>query len=161
MTKYQSPKPLPDEHMRLVGIVATHWEWVEVTLQRTVAEAMGLKYGEVALLNENISFHAHCDLLMIYARPLEKTAPASWDEFTAVHTDLKNAYTARNKYVHAKWMVYSDAPIKRTDVRTRNGKLSIVDQPTTEIEIASAAQQIWDAGERLKVWAQGFGLLLT
>jgi hypothetical protein len=41
MDNYRSPfEYLPDEHMRLVGIIAFHWETVDLTKQRAIAEVM-------------------------------------------------------------------------------------------------------------------------
>ena len=42
MPKYESPMPLSDDHMRLIGIIAAHWEAVDVTLQRAISEIMEL-----------------------------------------------------------------------------------------------------------------------
>jgi hypothetical protein len=102
MAKYKSPSKFPDEHMRLVGLIAAHWEWVEFTLERTVAEVMEHEYDRVGLLTENITFHALCDILMIYTRPAEKSRPDIWKECTAMLNELKHAYSLRNKYVHGK-----------------------------------------------------------
>jgi hypothetical protein len=160
MTKYHSPAGFPDEHMRLVGIISAHWEWVELTLERTVAEAMDREYQEVGLLTENITFHALCDVLTIYSQPLETLRPDLWKEFSATLTDLKNAYSARNRYVHAKWRL-EQGGMRRSDLRTRQGKLRVVDEPVTEADLESAAKQIWSAGERLVRFAQACGLLQT
>jgi hypothetical protein len=47
MANYQSRFPLSDEHMRLVGIIAAHWEHVDLILQRAVAEVMSLEWKDV------------------------------------------------------------------------------------------------------------------
>jgi hypothetical protein len=125
MTKYHSPAGFPDEHMRLVGIISAHWEWVELTLERTVAEAMDREYQEVGLLTENITFHALCDVLTIYSQPLETLRPDLWKEFSATLTDLKNAYSARNRYVHAKWRLEQGACAAQTFAQDR-GSLELL-----------------------------------
>ena len=160
MKKYQSPRPLPDEHMRLVGIISAHWEWVELILERAVAEVMQHQPHRVALLTSSISFHTKCDLLMIYARALEPYDPPGWKEFTAMMVDLKNAYSARNKFIHAKWIMKPPAADPyRIDVVTKGGKLTLIDEPTSTNELAQAAQEIFDAGERLTKWGRDQGIL--
>ena len=73
MDKYQSPSGvLPNEHMRLVGIISAHWEWLEVLMERAIAEIMEHQYTRVALLTVNIGFKSKCDLLMTYARPFQQ-----------------------------------------------------------------------------------------
>jgi hypothetical protein len=161
MTKYQSPiGNVPDEHMRLVGVISTHWEYVEVMLQRAVAEAMKLNYSQVTVLTENISVHAHCDLLMIFARPLEKAEPEAWKQFTTMLAALKAAYGERNKYIHAGWLFPPGELPRRMEVRTRGGKLTSADEPTSEGDLAKAAQQIWEAGLLLLTFGQGRGILM-
>jgi hypothetical protein len=92
MTKYQSPIPLPDEHMRLLGIIAAHWEWIELILERAIAEVMEHKWSRVRLLTVDIGFRSKCDLLKVYARPFETEEPASWQEFNKIIKGLEEAY---------------------------------------------------------------------
>ena len=57
MPNYRSPFPAlsdSDEHMRLVGIISAHWEFLDVTIQRALAEVMMHDYGRIAQLTENI-----------------------------------------------------------------------------------------------------------
>jgi hypothetical protein len=159
MAKYKSPSKFPDEHMRLVGLIAAHWEWVEFTLERTVAEVMEHEYDRVGLLTENITFHALCDILMIYTRPAEKSRPDIWKECTAMLNELKHAYSLRNKYVHGKWHL-KNRKVRISEVRTKNGKLRVTNIPVNAHELAAAAAQIWNAGTRLLRFAQSCGLLL-
>jgi hypothetical protein len=76
MAKYQSPiGDTPDEHMRLVGIIALHWEWVEILLERAIADIMEHDFNRIALLTNNISFGDKCDLVLTYARVFEEPEP--------------------------------------------------------------------------------------
>ena len=159
MARYKSPSKFFDEHMRLLGLIATHWEWVEFTLERTVAEAMEHEYDRVGLLTENITFHALCDILMIYTRPAEQLRPDIWKEFTAMLHDLKSAYSLRNRYVHGKWHL-KNRKMRISEVRTKNGKLRATNIPVSARELGTAAAQIWNAGTRLLRFAQNCGLLL-
>ncbi len=68
MPKYESPLSLSDEHMRLIGIIAAHWEAIDITLQQALAEVMELEFDRVALLIRHIGFGNKINLLMIYAR---------------------------------------------------------------------------------------------
>jgi hypothetical protein len=160
MAKYKSPSKFCDEHMRLLGLVAAHWEWVELTLERTVAEAMEHEYYRVGLLTENIFFHGLCDILMIYTRPAETLRPDIWTEFNKMLIEIKTAYSTRNKYVHGKWRL-EKRQMKLSEVRTKSGKLKVIDVVVSVNELASAAKEIWKAGERLLRFAQSCGLLHT
>ncbi len=160
MADYKSPIPLPDEHMRLVGIIAAHWEFIELILERVVAEVMEHEFSRVSLLTANIGFRSKCDLLMVYARPLETAEPTEWKAITQAVEALKKAYTARNTYVHAQWKIdQTTGAIGRTSARTAGGKLAIVDEETPVENLQKAAQQIWDAGENLMTVVQRYGIL--
>jgi hypothetical protein len=51
MAKYQSPfGDIPDEYMRLVGIIAAHWERVELLLELAIARITQHEFHRVALL---------------------------------------------------------------------------------------------------------------
>ena len=98
MTKYQSPiAALPDEHMRMVGIISTHWEWVELILERAVAKVMEHDPNRVAALTTNIGFHQKCDLILAHARVFQQNDPPKWRVFTDCIESLRNAYAARNQ----------------------------------------------------------------
>ena len=78
MPGYRSPFPfLADEHMRLVGIIAFHWEALDVAMQRAIAEVMEHSLDRVGLLTDNLSFRAKQDLLMSYARHFQTEDPAA------------------------------------------------------------------------------------
>jgi hypothetical protein len=157
MARYKSPFLLPDEHMRLVGIIAAHWESVDLILQRAVAEVMSMKFKDVRLLTENLLANAKFDLIIAHARALPK------DEFKAINKVIglvKEAYGLRNAFVHAKW--HSDGPSTvpwRFSVRTRGGRISIVQAPTHPSEMETAAEKIWAAGQTLTSILQQHGLL--
>jgi hypothetical protein len=162
MANYRSPfSVLPDEHMRLVGIIAAHWEFLDVMLQRTLAEVMEHDHGRIALLTESIPFRAKTELLMAYARPLQEREPQLWDEFTKVHSGLQTAYGLRNRYVHARWKAGAlpELPM-RVVTRIAGGKFTLADEETSVRELEVAAQTLWEAGEALRTFFQKFDLLL-
>jgi hypothetical protein len=151
---------LPDEFMRLVGIIAAHWEWVELILERVVAEVGEHDFSRVGLLTNEISFGAKCDLILVYARPFETTAPETWRRFTIAIRDLKDAYSKRNEFVHAKWKHdHVSGEWGKSMLRTKGGKLTIGDQKVEISQLEKAAQQIWDAAERFSGLCQEFGVL--
>ena len=155
---YQSPISLPDEHMRLVGIIAAHWEHLDLILQRAVAEVMNLSPTRVALLTANISVINKCDLLTVYARPLKEINESDWKTFNQIMIDIKSSYAARNRYIHAAWEG-RDGTLYRHEIRTTGGKLAQTDVPVETSELGFAAQQIIETGSRFAVWMQDHGLL--
>src|SRR5215831_7411266 len=108
MDRYHSPFPLPDEHMRMLGIIATQWEWVEQLLGNAIAEIMEHKPDRVAILTANVGFHQKCDILKAYARTFQEDDPPAWSRFNQTITMLKDAYSARNRFIHAKWQLLDD-----------------------------------------------------
>lgn len=159
MDRYQSPVcDLPDEHMRMVGIISTHWEWIEILLERAVAEIMMHDPDRVAALTTNVSFHPKCDIVLAYARHFEAPEPEQWKLFTKTMTQLKEAYSSRNKFVHAKWKMIG-SQINRTEIRTKGGRFTITDEPCDIQELNAAAQQIADAGQALISLLAPFGIL--
>jgi hypothetical protein len=160
MSPYRSPQALPDEHMRLVGIVAAHWEFLDVIIQRALAEVMEHDHHRIALLTENIPFRSKMDLLMAYARPFQERRPGVWQDFTKVDKEVRAAYGVRNAYVHARWKVgkHPDLPL-RVIVQTKGGKFTITEEETCSCKVAEAAQLIWDTGEAFLKFFQERGLL--
>jgi hypothetical protein len=158
---YKSPMELPDDHMRLVGIISAHWEWVELILERAIAEIMEHKFSRVALLTNEISFSSKCDLVLVYARVYEDADPETWKLFTLAIKGLRDAYSLRNAFVHAQWK--RDATSKvwgKAVVRTKGGKLTISDEPVPIEDLEAAATAIWDAGNGFTVLCQMHGVLL-
>jgi hypothetical protein len=161
MDRYQSPiASLPDEHMRMVGIISTHWEWIELILERAVAETMLHEPDRVAALTANVGFHQKCDIILAYANHFKADDAVQWKLFTKTIETLRNAYSVRNKFVHAKWKMVGDQ-INRTEILTRGGKFTITDEPCPIQELNLAAQQIADAGVAFVKLVQPFGVLAS
>jgi hypothetical protein len=159
VAKYQSPiAALPDEHMRMVGIISTHWEWVELILERAVAEVMEHDPNRVAALTTNIGFHQKCDLILAHARVFQQNDPPKWRAFTNCIESLRSAYAARNQNIHAKWKML-DGQIYLTEVRTRGGKFTIIDEPWDIQKMNETADQIAAAGEEFVKLMRSLGLL--
>lgn len=160
MSKYRSPKPLPDEHMRLVGIIAAHWQYVDLMIQRAVAEVMNRTLDDVCVLTENVGFQVRMDILMAYARPARDEFKDVWEEFTAMSNDVRDANELRNTYVHAAWTFEPDEPLPvRHAIRVRRGRIDVEDLPVTADELADAADRIWKAGERFTNFFRRVGML--
>lgn len=159
MSKYVSPFNLPDEHMRIVGIIAAHWECLDFMLQRAVAFVSMHDFYRVHLLTDNIGFRTKVDLLMAYARPFQDAEPDIWKEFTRAFDAVKTAYACRNAYVHAKWSVGQSPDLPTRNVaRINGGKLVILSEPTPLSELEKAAQLIFDAGEQFVTLFQKMGM---
>ena len=107
----------------MVGIISAHWEWVELILERAIAEIMEHPFPRVALLTNSISFYTKCDLILVYARVYEKTEPDTWKQFTSAILALKTAYRGRNEFVHGMWKRDADTGVwGKAEVRTKGGK---------------------------------------
>ena len=162
MPKYESPLSLSDEHMRLIGIIAAHWEAIDITLQQALAEVMELEFDRVALLIRHIGFGDKIDLLRIHARRSfqEEGHMELWKEFNAVIQDIRNANDLRNKYIHSGWPQEDsgDLPL-RASLDTRGGKLTVVYDSTPITELENAADQIYKAGLTFLGFFQKLGLL--
>jgi hypothetical protein len=157
MDRYESPFAFPDEHMRLLGIIAAHWELNEYLLGVAIAGVMQQDYGAVAVLLANVGFQQKCDLLLAYARHFQTTDPAEWSKFTKTIDALRDAYSTRNRFIHAKWKMV-EGEIRRTEVRTRGGKFTIADDPAPISELNAAAQQIIEAGEAFVKLVEPYGI---
>jgi hypothetical protein len=163
MANYKSPfLALPDEHMRLVGIISAHWEFLDVTIQRALAEVSMHDFARVAQFTENIPFGRKMELLMAYARPLQDAQPALWKGFTEINKDVLAAYGLRNRYVHARWKS-GDIPELPSRVVTRSagGRFNVADEPTCVCHMEDAAKAIHGTGQKLTTFFQTFGLLKT
>jgi hypothetical protein len=157
---YKSPMDdLPDEHMRMVGIISAHWEWIELILERAIAEIMEHPFPRVALLTNSISFYTKCDLILVYARVYEESHPDIWKQFTAAIIGLKTAYRGRNEFVHGTWKKDSATKVwGKAEVRTKGGKLTISDEEIPIKRMEKVAQDIWDAGTNFTLLCQMQGV---
>jgi hypothetical protein len=158
MNRYSSPLDLPDEHMRLVGIIAAHWEALDSLLQNAVAGSMGMKLEAVRLLTESLTTNAKIDLITAHARDLPKT------DFKAINKaldEVRAAYVQRNTFVHAKWYHNPPSPDTpwRFSVRTKGGRRKIIQMPTPQSELEQAAEAILKARDRLKEVLEEYRLL--
>jgi hypothetical protein len=163
MTKYQSPMGYPDEHMRLLGLIAAHWEMVDFLLERLVAKVMGHDPLSVALLTANMDFNRKLDLVTAHVRDAHESqeGQAIWREYTQLTTRLIKAQGSRNDYVHSRWR--TDKPSKqfqRVRLRTKGGKFKAIDVPVTTEQLASAAKEIVDIGDAIIAFFNKIGLEL-
>jgi hypothetical protein len=144
--------------MRMVGIIAAHWEQAELMMERAIAETMEHEFARVAILTANIGFRSKCDLLMAHARVFQQADKATWSEFTQIIRDLQAVYALRNTYVHAKWKtnVPKGDPPQLVTARTSGGRFTIKSDPVDITEMNDAATKIWETGERFT----RFGILL-
>ena len=162
MPKYESPMSLSDEHMRLVGIIAAHWEAIDITLQQALAEIMELEFDRVALLIRHISLGGKIDLLTIHARRAlqEEGHKELWTEFNKTIEGIRDANDLRNQYVHSGWpQEDSDGSPTRASLNTKGGKLTVVYDPVPITKLENAADQIYKAGRTFLEFFQKFGLL--
>jgi hypothetical protein len=158
---YKSPMGLPDEHMRLVGIIAAHMEWIELVLERAIAEIMEHKFPRIALLSNLVSFSDKCDLILAYARVFEEPNPETWKLFTKSIESLRAAYSKRNEFVHAQWKRdITTQQWGKAVLRTKGGRFTITDLPVEITALEQAAQSIWDAGENFVALCRAHGVLL-
>ncbi|CAA2141822.1 hypothetical protein [Hyphomicrobium sp. ghe19] len=159
---YTSPYSfLPDEHMRLVGIIAFHWEAVDLSLQRAVAEITMTDCGGIAILTDMIGFRSKTEIIMAYARQFQSGDPLKWKEFVSALEGVKDAYTLRNKFVHARWIDGPDTtrPL-RVDFRLSGGRLKQEEVPTEIGELYAAATAIFNAGGAMTTCLWKCGLML-
>jgi len=151
MDKYRSPFGYPDEPMRLLGIIAAHWEAVELVLEVILARVMEHEHGRVALLTSHVSATNKLDLLTIYVREVygkDDPKNPTWVEFNKIKARLNNAYGTRNKYVHGQWDFNKETgTLNRRDIRIKGGKLNLGGEEVTPQLMAADAQEITDAGE--------------
>jgi hypothetical protein len=50
MTRYECPFPVPDEHLRMIGVIAAQWEWLERVIEETLANIMEHDFKRVVVL---------------------------------------------------------------------------------------------------------------
>ena len=155
MSPFKNPFNIPDEHMRMVGIIACQWEHIEKTLEHTVAESMGHKPSRVGLLTMNIGFHTKCELILAYARAFEKEEPLTWKLFTSSIEHLHTCQKIRSEFVHASWHENEtdrEKPL-RLILSTRGKRLTYEERSTN-------IQELYDAAETLDKYASSFILLM-
>ncbi len=150
MSKYKSPINLPDGHMRLVGIIAAHWESVNLVLDGFVAFVTMNEIEKVTVLTKEMSFGNKINLILAYARQYKATNPEIWKEFTEAIDKVREANSHRNDYVHATWKVgCADEAPQRWVLSLKNGKLKDEVLVVEIDELEKAAQYIYDAGQAL------------
>jgi hypothetical protein len=89
--RYECPFPVPEEHLRMVGVIAAQWEWIERVLERAIAGVMEHDYRRVAMFLANISFNDKCDLFLAHGRVFEESHPLEWKEITTAIKGLREA----------------------------------------------------------------------
>ncbi len=161
MKPYKNPINIPDEHMRMVGIIAAHWEWIEFALERTITEIMDLDINRVGVLTTNLGFQTKCDIILLHARLFKETDKPTWRRFTDVYEGLKKAQEIRSKFVHTVWTLGENGIPIRHAVLTTGKKLTVDEEPTPIEELYDAAETIWKNGEAFRRLMQEFDLLQT
>jgi hypothetical protein len=171
MPKYESPMNLQDEHMRLVGIIAAHWEYCDALIQRALREIMSLdSEARVELLTQNISLEKKFDLISIHVYALLEAirkdpesplnAKAIEKSYTSTIEDIRSVNKLRNTFVHAGWLFNDETKeMERHSVTTTKKHLDVTSDPVPTSELESAAQQIYAAGAKLVDFFQPFGFL--
>ncbi|WP_157100301.1 hypothetical protein [Rhodoplanes sp. Z2-YC6860] len=158
--KYESPMGIPDDIARLVGIIAAHMEWIELLLERAIAEIQEHDFYRIALLTNEVSLSSECDLILGYARVFEDKHQDIWKQFTGAIKQIRDAYSRRNEFVHAQWKRDKDTQKwGRAIVRIKGGKFTLSDEEIDIKELEAAANQIWNAGENFVKVLQDRGIL--
>lgn len=157
--RYISPMGLPDEHMRLIGIIAAHWEYVGLVIQKAISEITVHDFDRIRLFTEGMTFESRLDLVVAYARVLETEDKAEFKELNAILEEIRAVGRLRNEYVHAAWNTADgNDPFLRAVVSTRGGRFRIEDVPTTVEELAAVAERIVTAGNRFVAFHHRFGM---
>lgn len=161
MDRYECPFPVPEEHLRMVGVIAAQWEWIERTLERAIAGVMEHDYRRVAMFLANISFSDKCDLFLAHGRVFEESQPAEWKEITTAIKGLREARATRNAFVHCTWKQGTEpgASPLRASVRTKGGTLKAEEVPVTTEDMYAAAKEIWNAGRALAALINKYDLI--
>jgi len=160
--QYLSTIGLPDEYYRLTGIIAAEWEYTEYVLEWAIREISLLKGVRVDILIVNIPYQAKYDLVMAFARQLKEPDPKGWERFKKALKDIKEAYTLRNTYVHARWLPHKPRHpgVKRSVTRSRGGRFVMDNIPVSEDDLVAAAVSIQDARESFMKLMQSYNLML-
>jgi hypothetical protein len=149
MAIYESPLGYPNEHMRLLGLIAAHWELVDFCLERLIARVMDFDPITVALYTANIDFNRKLDLLTAHVRDGCDRGEYQdlWKEYNKLHARLINAQAARNDFVHSKWRLDAETgEFKRIKLKTRGGKFKITDVAVSTEELEAAVREIVNIG---------------
>lgn len=161
MERYENPFSIPDEHMRMVGIIACQWEHLEKTLEHAVAEIMEHRPHRVGVLTMHIGFHSKCEIIFAYSRVLEKEAPQSWTLFKRIMENLYECQKTRSEFIHASWHKNEDDPDRplRLITTTRGKRFKSEEKPTDITELYEAAQAIEKHATSFILFMREFGLL--
>jgi len=171
MAKYESPiMKLPDEHMRLVGIIAAHWEYATALINRVVQEIMGLPEERVKLLTQEVGMEKKFNLISIQVHSVIKQAkedPKSpidaadlEKRLNSLLEQLRSSGRLRNTYVHAAWVFNDDTKqLERHSAQAGKKRLEVTSDPISEAELADAADEIYEAASAVIDFFVPMGLL--
>lgn len=148
MSQYKSPFNLPDEHMRMVGIIAAHWECFELVLNRAVAFVTDNEYGKIIILSKYMGLHSKLDLILAYGEQIKVEDPDLYKEFKQTIHKIRNVNSMRNTFVHAVWHMEEDELIpSKWDLRLRNGKLNESFDVVPIENLENTAKELYEAGD--------------
>lgn len=153
MEKYKSPFGLPDEEMRLLGIIAAHFEHLEVFLEMAIAKVARHELSRVAIYTNSLSFTTKLDILTTHVREvfqIMRKDERVWNEYKNHLDRLNKAAANRHKYIHSKWVVdEKTGKLKRHKLRTKGGKIKADMDEVTSEELVTVASEINDCGAAL------------
>lgn len=150
MKKYQSPFNLPDEHMRLVGIIAAHSEFLNLIIEKAVAFVTMNKQSQVQLLTSHLGLSQKLDILTAYFQQYRGRDDGQWKESVEVFEAIRKASALRDEFVHARWLMEEQAiaPL-RLVIRIKSGKLIEKSEKIEHQQLEDAADFIHKTGEKL------------
>ena len=150
MKKYQSPFNFPDEHMRLVGIIAAHSECLNLIIEKAVAYVTMNKQSQVQLLTSHLGLSQKLDILTAYFQQFRGSDDGQWKESVEVFKTIRKAIDLRNEFVHARWLMEEPAIAPhRLVIRIKSGKLIEKFEKVEHQQLEDVADFIHNTGEKL------------
>ena len=156
--------------MRLVGIIAAHWEYCDALWDRVVQEILDLKGARIVLLTQAMGLESKIDLVSVQMHKVfaeirnDPASPLDAKDleirYKSVCEALRVASRTRSKFVHARWLFNEKTKeLERHSTRTTKKHLDVAHDPTPIKELADAAQSIYATAQAIIDFFVPFRLL--
>jgi hypothetical protein len=145
------PRPIPDEFLKAIGLIAVEWAHLENTLGKLLCRLLGLPFwGQGQAVTAHIPFRTRIDIALAYARERRQIKPEQIEELDALLKEIDCKRRDRNTYIHGEWGFYPNAGAVVVNTISAHEKLKQSGGQVCSQQLETLAQEIVVLNGRLE-----------
>ena len=146
-------RPIPDDILRAIGLVAVEWTNIENTLGRLLGDLLALG-TQASAVTTHIPFRTRIDIANTYARERPQIEPELARELSDLLKQIDANRSERNLCVHGEWRIHPRSGRAEVSQMSAHGKIAWRGGHVTAQNLITLADEIVSLNEALEALGQ-------